>query len=145
MVPEERRVRDRDLDRAILRELIELRKDINRMQQQIQDALAQLQTEVSGIRDTEQAAVTLIQGLQTQLSDALNSSPDPAEVVAAVQAVTNQLSQDAAPLAAAVANNTLGNSTSSETGSSSSSTATDTNGSSDTSGSTDTGSADATA
>lgn len=74
------------------------------MQQQIQDALAQLQTEVSSIRDTEQSAVTLIQGLQTQLNDALNSSSDPTEVVAAVQAVTNQLQQDAAPLAAAVAN-----------------------------------------
>lgn len=86
------------------------------MQQQIQDALASLQTEVQQVRDTEQAAVTLITGLQTQLSDALASSTDPTEVVSAVQAISDQLQTDAAPLAAAVAANTPGSSTGGSTG-----------------------------
>jgi hypothetical protein len=113
------------------------------MQQQIQDALAQLQTEVNDIRDTEQAAVTLIQGLQTQLQDALNSSSDPTEVVAAVQAISNQLQSDAAPLAAAVTNQNVGG------GTSTGNTSTDTSGGSettttDTGTGTDTGAGDAT-
>jgi hypothetical protein len=124
------------------------------MQQQIQDALAQLQTEVAAVRDTEQSAVALITGLQTQLANALNSSSDPTEVVAAVQAITDQLGQDAAPLAAAVANQGTGGGAGAPTGGTDAGSGSDTSGSSgtDTSGAggtdtgtgTDTGSGDAT-
>jgi predicted nucleic acid-binding Zn-ribbon protein len=87
-------------------EVAEIRREQGIMQQQVQEALASLQTEVAAIRDTEQSAVTLITGLQSQLADALNSSNDATEVVAAVAAITEQLSTDAASLAAAVSANT---------------------------------------
>lgn len=72
------------------------------MQEQVQEAFNNLQTEVQAIRDTEQAAVVLIQGLKQQLADALSNDTDEG-VIEAVQAIHDQLETDVAPLAAAVA------------------------------------------
>jgi hypothetical protein len=150
--------RDRSTDIVlgeILREVRELRKEIKRMQQQIQDAFATLQDEVNSVRDTEQAALTLINGLQTQLNQALNSGGDPSEIVAAVQGITNQLSSDAAGLASAVVtppstggSDTSSSSSGADTGNSGSSSSDGTSSSSDSTSAdtststTDSGSAD---
>lgn len=102
MLMPQRGGRDRSTDYALGEILKEIRKGFRQVQQQIADAFAALQAEVQSVRDTENAALNLINGLQTQLNQALNSSMDPQEIVNAVQAVTSQLSTDAAGLAAAV-------------------------------------------
>ena len=135
-----------------------IERKLETMDQQTQDAFAELRAEVEAVKNNEAAAATLLQGLHDQLDTALNqpgASSD--EIVAAISDITAQLKSDTDQLAAAVAANS-GNSSSGSgassgsdsTGSGSTSTSggTDTTGtgSSDTgstgAGSTDTGSTD---
>lgn len=72
----------------------------------ISDAVAALTTQVEQNTAVENSAVTLIQGIAKQLSDALANAADDAAAVQAVGAITAQLNTDAGSLAAAVAANT---------------------------------------
>ena len=65
----------------------------------IMSALDNLTAQVTSVASLEQSAVTMIQGLAQQIKGAAN---DPA----AIQALADQLSASAAPLAAAIAANT---------------------------------------
>lgn len=76
------------------------------MQDQIQQAFDDLNEKVTNIESQEQAATTLLQGLNEQLQAALNSSNDPTEVVSAIRAVSERLNTDASNLAAAITANT---------------------------------------
>lgn len=63
--------------------------------------LAELQASVAKVSDTEDAAVTLIQGLAAKIQELINSGADPA----AFQALVDQLNAHTDPLAAAVVAN----------------------------------------
>lgn len=86
------------------------------MRQEIQAAFDTLTSEVTELRDTEQAAVAALNGLRQQLADALAASQDPAEIVAAVQGIVDTLDTTTNDLAAAVAANTGGSSSGGGTG-----------------------------
>lgn len=104
MVPQERRATEVQL--AILEELILLRRDLRQMQQQIDDAFADLNEKVTNIESAEQAAETLLTTLNSQLQAALSSSSDPTEVVNNIKAISERLNTDAQGLAAAITANT---------------------------------------
>jgi vacuolar-type H+-ATPase subunit E/Vma4 len=103
-VPEERR--GTDLQLAILEELILIRRELRIMNEQIQQAFDDLNEKVTNIESQEQAASTLLQGLNEQLQSALNSSNDPTEVVSNIRAISDRLNSDAQTLAAAITANT---------------------------------------
>ena len=75
------------------------------MQQAIQDAIDGLAAKVASLETVEDSAVSLLQGLKTALDTAL-ANQDPTAVVAAVQAISDQLGTDAQKLADAVTANT---------------------------------------
>jgi hypothetical protein len=77
--------------------------DILKLLGVIMSALTDLQAEVAATLTVEQSAITLIQGIATQLAAALanQTNPDPALVD-----LTNQLTASASALAAAVTANT---------------------------------------
>jgi hypothetical protein len=91
------------LDRIerLLIELIELTRKELTMSTQISANLQALMTQVAANASVEGSAVTLIQGIASQLSAALNNSDD-----AALPALVTQLNNSASALAAAVAANT---------------------------------------
>lgn len=72
---------------------------------QISDAVAALTAKVTTVQGTEASALTLIQGIVTQLKAALANAADDAAAVAAVTALTTQLGASDDPLAAAIAAN----------------------------------------
>jgi ABC-type transporter Mla subunit MlaD len=80
-----------------------IKKELTKMRQEIQDAFAELQSQVAEVRNNEEAAAKLLDGLHQQLIDALNSSNDPTEIVSNIQGIASQLKQDTDALAAAVA------------------------------------------
>lgn len=92
------RAHQRQLDR-IEAKLDALSKKENTDMGQLEDKIAQLQTQVAATTSAEQSAITLIQGLAANLSAAVGDS-------AAVQAVIDQMNASAAALAAAVVANT---------------------------------------
>jgi hypothetical protein len=121
-----------------------IKKEVTTMRQEFQQAFADLQAEVAAVRSNEEAAATLLDGLHTQLTDALNSSNDPTEIVSNIQSIATQLKTDTDALAAAVSANTPASPapTPADTGSTDTgSTDTTDHGTTDT-GSTDTGSTD---
>jgi uncharacterized coiled-coil protein SlyX len=71
----------------------------------ITDAVAALTTRVTAVQGTEASALTLIQGIVTQLNTALANAADADAAVTAVKALTAQLQASDDPLAAAVAAN----------------------------------------
>lgn len=119
-----------------------IERKLEEMDQNTQNAFADLRTEVEAVKSNEAAAATLLQGLHDQLDTALSqpgASSD--DIVAAITDITAQLKSDTDSLAAAVAANS-GNS-SSTSGASSGSDSTGSGAGSDTTGtgSSDTGSA----
>jgi hypothetical protein len=91
------------LDRIerLLIDLIGLTRKELTMSTQVSANLQALMTQVAQNASVEGSAVTLIQGIASQLSAALNNSDD-----AALPALVSQLNNSATALAAAVAANT---------------------------------------
>lgn len=77
-----------------------------KLMSQISDSVAALQQQVTQQTAVEASAVTLIQGIAKQLSDALANATDDAAAVKAVGDITATLNQSSGSLAAAVAANT---------------------------------------
>ena len=93
-------VSNAQLDR-IEQKIDSLTLKVNAMSVQISANLQALMTQVAQNTSVEGSAVTLIQGIASQLSNALANSDD-----AALPALVNQLNSSATALAAAVAANT---------------------------------------
>ena len=70
---------------------------LSQMEVRIMSALSDLQAQVAKNTDAEKSAVTLLQGLSDQLKAAVASND-----TAALQQLSNQLSESVAPLAAAI-------------------------------------------
>lgn len=93
------------LVRQLLREVRQLRKDLKLMDADLQAKLDTLNSEITDQTTVEQSAVTLITGLKSSLDAALANS-NPADVIAAVQTISDHLQANTSDLAAAVAANT---------------------------------------
>lgn len=76
------------------------------LNQQVQDALADLTAKVSANTNATKAAEAAITGLKNALDAALASSSDPAEIVAAVKQVSDAIGQNTSELAQSVTDNT---------------------------------------
>lgn len=72
----------------------------------ISDQVANLRQKIEPLESAQEGAITLLQGLSKQLSDALANSADDAAAVAAIGQIAAQLNTDTGNLAAAVVANT---------------------------------------
>lgn len=75
-------------------------------QQELQQAIADLQVKVQAETAVEQSAIVLMGGLSQQLKDALANAADPAAAIQSVRDVIGQMDANDQALAAAVATNT---------------------------------------
>jgi len=86
--------------------LLPLIKELTNKMTAIDDALTQLESDVTNLTTVEQSAVALLNGLTTQIQTIIAAGGDPAKTLASIQDVVTKVESDTTDLAKAVAANT---------------------------------------